>query len=271
MSGHVLRALKFEVENRVGIITMNRPEERNCVSDEFKADFLHLRRELAYNRELGAIIVTGEGGVFCSGGDLKFLQDNERSVDWDRRRMYMLHDWVQVLMNLEIPVIAAVDGPAIGAGFGLALAADFILCSDRAYFRASFGRIGLVPDAGMMFSLPRMVGLPAAKEIIYTGRSVGAQEAKDLRIALSVHKPGELMGAARSLARRLALGPTSAIGATKRILNQSFNLDARALVEMEAAAQAIFFSSGFHKQAVGDFLAKRPLAYDWDRFEKDGK
>ena len=100
---------------------------------------------------------------------------------------------------------------------------------------------------------------------------MGAQEAKDLRIALSVHKPGELMGAARSLARRLALGPTSAIGATKRILNQSFNLDARALVEMEAAAQAIFFSSGFHKQAVGDFLAKRPLAYDWDRFEKDGK
>jgi len=265
---HAYRALKFEVAGRVGTITMNRPAERNSVSDELKADFLHLLRELAYNRELGAIVLTGAGGVFCSGGDLKFLQDSERTVDWDRRRLYMLHDWVQLLMNLEIPVIAAVDGPAIGAGFGLALAADFILCSERAYFRASFGRIGLVPDAGMLFTLPRMVGLPAAREIIYTGRSVPAQEAKDLRIALSVHTPEALPAAAQALAERLARGPTAALGATKRILNQSFNLDARALVEMEAAAQAIFFASDFHRQAVEDFLARRPLAYDWDKLAK---
>lgn len=269
MSSHAYRALAFEVEGRVGTITLNRPQERNCISDELKADFLHLLRELSYNRELGAIILTGAGGVFCSGGDLKFLKDGERSADWDRRRLHMLHDWVQLLMNLEIPVIAAVDGPAIGAGFGLALACDFVLCSERAYFRASFGRVGLVPDAGIMFTLPRMVGSQAAKEIVFTGRSVPATEAKDLRIALSVHTPEALLPAARDLARRLALGPTPAIGATKRIMNQSFNLDARAMVEMEASAQAIFFHSQFHHQAIADFNARRPLAYDWDRLAPD--
>ena len=197
MSGRTYRALRFEVEGRVATVTMKRPQERNCISDELKADFLHLLRELSYERGLGALIVTGAGGVFCSGGDLKYLQDSERSADWDRRRLYMLHDWMQLLMNLEIPVIAAVDGPAIGAGFGLALAADFLLCSERAYFRASFARVGLVPDAGMMHTLPRIVGMQAAKEIIFTGRSVPAEEAKDLRIALSVHKAEALMDAAR--------------------------------------------------------------------------
>jgi len=262
------RALAFEVVGRIGVITMNRPQERNCISDDMKADFLHLLRALSYERELGAIVLTGAGGCFSSGGDLKFLKNSERSADWDRRRLYQLHDWVQLLMNLEMPVIAAVDGAAIGAGFGLALAADFVLCSERAHFRAAFGRIGLVPDAGILYTLPRIVGLQAAKEIIFTGRTLPAQEAKDLRIALAIHRADRLMDAAMDLARRLAAGPTAAIGATKRILNQSFQLDARALTEMEASAQAIFFHSEFHKTAVADFLAKKPLAYDWDRFDK---
>ncbi len=262
------RALKFEVVDRIGIITMNRPEERNCISDALKADFLTLLSELSYDRNLGTVILTGAGGVFCSGGDLKFLRDTDRIVDWDRRRIHQLHDWVQLLMNLEIPVIAAVDGAAIGAGFALALAADFVLCSERAYFRGSFARVGLVPDSGMLFTLPRIVGMQLAKEIMFTGRSVSALEAKELRIAMAVHPADPLMAAAMELARRLCKGPTAAIGATKRMLNQSFNLDARALVEMEAAAQAIFFHSEFHKAAIAGFLENKRFEYDWDRFDE---
>ncbi|MCY1240457.1 Carnitinyl-CoA dehydratase [compost metagenome] len=168
-------------------------------------------------------------------------------------------------MNLEMPVIAAVNGPAIGAGFGLALAADFILCAPDAYFRASFSRVGLVPDTGLFFTLPRIVGLQLAKDIIFTGRKVDVAEALALRIARAVHPGERLMDESIALARRLAQGPTAAIGASKRILNQSFHLDARALVEMEAAAQAIFFHSDFHRQAIDDFASGTPFRYDWER------
>ncbi|NYT61141.1 enoyl-CoA hydratase/isomerase family protein [Alcaligenaceae bacterium] len=256
-------ALRFEIIDNIGLVTFCKPESRNKISDELKDDFTRLLRILSNDRELSALVITGMDGSFCSGGDLKHLNQTQRSADWDRRRIYQLHDWVQLLMNLEMPVIAAVNGPAIGAGFGLALAADFILCSDQAYFRASFGRIGLVPDSGMFFTLPRMVGLQLAKEIIFTGRVVSVQEALACRIAMAVYTSKQLLPEAMKLAQRFRAAPTSAIGASKRILNQSFHLDARALVEMEAAAQAIFFQSEFHKAAVDDFMNKRPLGYDW--------
>lgn len=262
---HVYRALHFEVIDRIGVVTLCRPEQRNAISDDLKTDFTHLLRALSIDRELNALVLTGSDGIFCSGGDLKYLNQTERSTDWDRRRIYQLHDWVQLLMNLEMPVIAAVNGPAIGAGFGLALAADFILCSPQARFRASFGRVGLVPDTGLFFTLPRIVGLQLAKEIIFTGRSVDASEAQRLHIAMAVHPSENLQDEAMNLARRFSEAPTAAIGASKRILNQSFHLDARALVEMEAAAQAIFFHSAFHKQAVDDFASRKPFRYDWDQ------
>lgn len=266
-ASHDYRALRFEVIERVGVITFCRPDQRNAISDELKADMTHLLRALSVDRELSALVLTGSDGIFCSGGDLKYLNQTERSADWDRRRIYQLHDWAQLLMNLEMPVIAAVNGPAIGAGFGLALAADFILCSSQASFRASFGRVGLVPDSGLFFTLPRMVGLQLAKEIIFTGRTVDAAEALRLHIAMAVHPAEYLHDEAMRLARRFSEAPTAAIGASKRILNQSFHLDARALVEMEAAAQAIFFHSKFHKEAVADFANRKPFRYDWDRLD----
>lgn len=256
--------LSFTVEDRVGLLTLNRPAERNCLSEPLKAELRRLLQSLAEDRTLAALVVTGAGPVFCGGGDLRYLREAERSADLDRRRLYLSHDWVQPLMNLELPVIAAVNGPAVGAGFGLALAADFVLCADTAWFRAAFCRVGLVPDTGLFYTLPRLVGLQTAKELIFTGRTVGAQEARDLRIAYAV-LPGErLLDEALALARRFTSAPTAAIGASKRILNQSLHLDARALVEMEAAAQAIFFQSAFHRQAVDDFAAGRPFRFDWE-------
>ncbi len=263
---HHYTALSFEVvDGRIGVLRLCCPAQHNSLNEILKSELRRLMAELAHDRDLGALVITGEGRSFCSGGDLRHLKDTERSVDLDRRRLYQLHDWVQPLMNLEMPVIAAVNGPAIGAGFGLALAADFILCAPGAYFRASFSRVGLVPDTGLFFTLPRIVGLQLAKEIIFTGRKVDAQEARELRIALAVHAGDRLMPEAMALARRLAQGPTAAIGASKRILNQSFHLDARALVEMEAAAQAIFFHSAFHQQAIDDFAQGTPFRFDWER------
>ena len=259
-------ALSFEViEQRIGLLTLRRPEHHNSLSEILKSELRQLISELSRDCELGALIITGEGRSFCAGGDLQHLKNSERTTATDRRRLYQLHDWVQPLMNLEMPVIAAVNGPAIGAGFGLALATDFVLCAPDAYFRASFSRIGLVPDTGLFFTLPRVVGLQSAKEIIFTGRKISATQALEMRIALAIHPADQLLAEAFALARRLAKGPTAAIGASKRILNQSFHLDARALVEMEAAAQAIFFHSTFHEQAIDDFAQGKPFRFDWER------
>lgn len=260
------QSLSFEVvDERIGLLTLRCPQQHNSLSEELKAELRHLLAGLAHDRELGALVITGEGRSFCSGGDLRQLKESDRSAELDRRRLYQSHDYVQPLMNLEMPVIAAVNGPAIGAGFGLALAADFILCAPEAYFRASFCRVGLVPDTGLFFTLPRIVGLQSAKEIIFTGRRIDVEEARALRIAFAVHPGEQLLSEAMALARRLAQGPTGAIGASKRILNQSFHLDARALVEMEAAAQAIFFHSPYHRQAIDDFASGTPFRYDWER------
>jgi 2-(1,2-epoxy-1,2-dihydrophenyl)acetyl-CoA isomerase len=261
----VEQALSFDVVGRTGVLTLRRPERRNSLSAAMKAQLHDRVRQLAHDRELAALVITGEGSVFCSGGDLAELAGPGRTPEADRRRIYELHDWVQPLMNLELPVIAAVNGPAVGAGFGLALAADFVLCAEDAWFRASFCRVGLLPDTGLFFTLPRIVGLQVAKELVFTGRRLGAREALALRIAMAVHPAGRLMEEAMALARRFECAPTAAIGASKRILNQSFHLDAHALVEMEAAGQAVFFQSAEHRLALSDFAAGRPFRHDWEQ------
>ena len=271
MSVTEFQAITFEERDGIGIITMNQPKRRNALSPEMRADFAKLLPSLQFNTGLGAIILKGTEGVFCAGGDLKALAENlgKRDTSLDRQRFYHHHEWFQKLLNLEIPVIAAVDGAAYGAGFSIALSADFILCSDRAKMCCVFPRIGLVPDLGAFFTLPRMVGLQRAKEIMFTGRPLDAQEAKELGIAMEVHGTDDLMDATMELARRLCKANTRAIGATKRIVNQSFNLDAQALIEMEAAAQAVQLSSDYHQNAIKGFLDKQPLAYDWERMDNE--
>ncbi len=265
---HQFETLSWEVRDRIGIITFTRPEQRNPFSQAFKDDLLALMRQIQFDDTLGAVIMTGSGGAFSAGGDLKGMNTGPRSADADRRRMYQLHDWFQVLLNLEVPVIAAVDGAAYGGGFGLALGADFVLASTRARFCCVFSRIGLVPDVGCLFTLPRIVGLQKAKEIAYTARPIPADEAKALGIAMEVHPPEDLLDAALALAGRLVHASTPALGATKRILNQSYNLDAHALIEMEAAAQAVFFQTDYHKDAVRRFIDKEPLAFNWEAMDK---
>ena len=273
MPANEYQAITFETKDRIGIITMNQPERRNALSSEMRQDFLNLIPTLQYDTNLGAIVLQGTDGVFCAGGDLKNLAQalENRNTAVDRQRLYRHHDWFQKLLNLEIPVIAAVDGAAYGAGFSIALSADFILCSDRAKLCCVFPRIGLVPDVGAFFTLPRIVGLQRAKEIMFTGRPLDAKEAKELGIAMEVHDAENLKSAAMELAGRLCRANTPAIGATKRIVNQSFNLDANALIEMEAAAQAIYFSSDYHTNAIRGFLDKKPLAYDWERMDREAE
>jgi 2-(1,2-epoxy-1,2-dihydrophenyl)acetyl-CoA isomerase len=265
-------AMTVDVVDGIATVIFNNPKQRNPFTAELKADLLTLVRDMQYREDVDVMIITGSDGVFSAGGDLRSLNNMDgRTTSGDRRRIYQIHDWFQPFLNLELPVIAAVDGAAYGGGFGLALAADFVLASENARFCSVFGRIGLVPDVGVMYTLPRIVGLQKAKELVFSSRPIFAEEARQLGIAMEIHPAKTLMAAANALARRLQAGSRDATGAAKVVLNQSFNLDAKALVEMEAAVQAVMMGSTYHKNAVRDFLDKKPLPFDWERFDREEK
>ncbi|HYD71127.1 enoyl-CoA hydratase/isomerase family protein [Azospirillum sp.] len=256
--------LRYEVLDGVARLTLNRPETRNALDLDLREEIGRAVVAARDDADVKAVVITGAGGAFCAGGDLRSLSAERRGAVANRHRVRRLHHWFEQLVNLEKPVVAAVDGPAFGAGFNLALAADFILCTPRARFCAVFERIGLVPDLGGFFLLPRIVGLQKAKDIVLTARVVGAEEAKTLGIAYGIIPEGELQDTALAFAGRFRHASTDAIGMAKTILNQSFHLDQRALADLEAYAQAVAIESDHHRDAVATFLGKRPLPFDWD-------
>ena len=254
------------VENGVGTITLNRPQARNSLSLEMRDGLSKAVFQMRDDEQVHAVIITGAGGAFCSGGDLRLMMENTLDSVGYRERMRKLHQWFSVLVNMEKPVIAAVDGAAFGAGLSLALAADFVIATQSAKFCAVFARIGLIPDLGAMQLLPRIVGLQKAKELVFTARTVAADEAKQLGMVYDiVEDAAALQTAAQTLASRFGEASTAAIGMAKNIMNQSFELNAQTAAELEAYAQVTCRNSAYHQDALQRFQAKQPLRFDWDR------
>lgn len=256
--------LLYDVRDTVAVVTLNRPEKRNALDLAMRDDLQKVVMEMRNDPSLKAAIITGAGGAFCAGGDLQSMSEQKPNAAQTRRRIQNIYVWLHEWISLELPVIAAVDGPAFGAGANLALAADFILASPRARICEVFGRIGLVPDVGGFFLLPRIVGLQKAKELIFTARAIDAEEAKSLGIVYEIHEADKLMDAAMELAGRFRHSSREAIGISKNILNQAYHLDFRALGELESFGQAVAHTSAYHKEAVSRFLDKQPLLFDWD-------
>jgi len=259
-------AVLTTVENGVGTITLNRPESRNALSLEMRDGLSAAVTQMRDDASVRAVILTGAGGAFCSGGDISLMLESQLDSVGYRDRMRALHQWFAELVNMEKPVIAAVDGAAFGAGLSLALAADFVIATQRAKFCAVFGRIGLVPDLGAMQLLPRIVGQQRAKELVFTARTVQAEEAKSLGIVYEVVQDAEAMhAAAQQLAARFGEASTAAIGMAKNIMNQAFELNPHSMAELEAFAQSICRNSAYHQEAISRFKTKQPLRFDWDR------
>jgi 2-(1,2-epoxy-1,2-dihydrophenyl)acetyl-CoA isomerase len=264
------RAIQWRLQDGIGVLTLNRPEKRNALDGTMRAEIADVVSRVRQDGAVKALLLTGAGGAFCAGGDLAALEEARQDLHAARERIRALHVWLPELINLEKPVIAAVDGPAFGAGFMLALAADFVLASPRARFCAVFARIGLVPDLGAFWMLPRILGLQRAKELVMTARTVDVEEAKVLGIVLEIHPQDALQDRAMEFAARFREAPTAALGMAKHAMNQSFNLDQRALGEIEAYAQAMAINSAYHRAAVDRFLNKQPLDFDWDRMSREG-
>jgi len=260
------QASRFELAaNGVATWTMTEPEIMNPLTPELSADFTTLVNRVQGDPDISALIMAGEGRAFSAGGNVKGMVQRDFDAHESRNRLLSAHTWVERLYNLDCPVIAAVDGLAFGGGFSFALLADFIMASPKARFCSVFGRIGLMPDLGVLYTLPRVVGMSKAKELMYTARSIDVEEAKELGIVHSIHASEDLMGAAEAFAAQLAQGSKAAIAITKRTVNGTFEGTYRDVVDAEANGQALMFTTEFHKEAVRRFMAKEPRLYDWDQ------
>ncbi len=260
--------LMLDIHDGVATITFNRPEARNPLGGTMREKFSAAVDELAEmaGKSVHAVILTGNGPAFCAGGDIKVLREmTEKGRDAMRMRMKESHAILERWLDLPIPTIAAVNGAAAGAGFSLAIACDFVIAAERARFSMSFGKIGLVPDWGAMYLLPRIVGLQRAKELVLTARMVGAQEARDLGLVLDVVPDKALLDKARELAYRFRHASPEAIGLAKRIMGEAFETTRAAALDAEADAQADANASEYHCAALDRFLGKEPPLFDWDR------
>lgn len=253
--------------DRIAVFEHLRGEVRNPLTMALRDDYAQMVAQVQASGAR-ALVLAGGGGAFCGGGDVKTMQArlaDGTQVSGMRGRIQALHAWLQPLRDLELPVIAAVDGPAWGGGFALALCADFILATPRASFCMVFLRIGVLPDMAAIHMLPRAVGLHKAKQLLMTGRRIDADEGVRLGFVESVHAPAALHGEALALARRFLAAPRVALGLTKRLANRAYELDAAAMAELEACAQLACVVEPDHADALERFVRKQPMRFDWDR------
>ncbi len=248
-------------KNSVATVTLNRPDVRNAVNDQMRSELIDVFEQLAVDRTVRAVILTGAGKGFCSGGDVAGMR---RRLDaapgdvafngWTRQRS--THKGVAVIHGLTKPVIAAVNGAAFGLGLDMALACDFIIAAEGAKMSMSFIKRGLVSDGGGMYFLPRRVGLSRAKELILTARVVETAEALQLGMIDRVVEPEVLLEAAQIWAEQLSIGSPAAIALTKSILDKTFESSDETVFALGREAQAICYTTSEHRMSVEKFLNK---------------
>src|SRR5881296_4687754 len=225
--------LLLERTGAIATITLNRPEARNALDLVMRGELLSALDEVEADPQARVVILTGAGGHFCAGGDVKTMRTKRQTAAEGRRRVESLNRMVLRLVDFPKPTIAMVDGYAVGAGSNLALCCDLIVASDRARFGELFWKIGLVPDGGGMWLLSRVVGLARAKELVFTGDVVDAAEAARLgRVAVS-------SSATRALAAKIAAGPPLALRLDKQMLNRAVATDLGGALEAEASSQGL--------------------------------
>ncbi|RJG26439.1 enoyl-CoA hydratase/isomerase family protein [Massilia cavernae] len=252
----------FDKVGKTAVITLNRPQRRNALDEPTKDALAAAIKTARQDRSVRSVVLTGAGGHFCSGADLKSNEGDDDEKSFSVRELLLdAHRWHSELMDLEKPVIAAVDGYALGAGLSLALAADFVIASEGARLVSSFPRMGFVPDLTLLYILPRLVGLPRAKEIVFSAREIGAEEALAMGLVQAVVPAERLRETAIEFAQRFDHAPTHVLGMAKGILNRSFETDRHALTQLEAAFQGLCAGSSYHAESLNLFLSKEAPHY----------
>ncbi|MGI4815712.1 MAG: enoyl-CoA hydratase/isomerase family protein [Janthinobacterium lividum] len=259
-----MNTLDYRVADGVATLTLNRPAAKNAIDIEMADELGDLFSAIRRDSEVRALVITGAGGAFCSGGDVRGMgKGPPRTHEQRRAGMERYRRLTAELAGIDRPVIAAVDGVAFGAGFSLALLSDIVLVSTRARFCMVFHRIGLIPDIGALYTLPRVVGLQRAKELIFSARDIEAEEAVKLGIALEVLEPEALLPRAQAIAKSFVGASPVAMSLSKQALQMSLQSDLNAMLEFEASGQALASGSEYAKESVRRFAAKEPAQFRW--------
>jgi len=247
----------LEGKEAVAVLTLNDPERRNSLTEETKNELLLALGEVESADDIRALIITGRGPAFCAGGDIKKL-GTKLALEETRQVMEKSQGILWRLVNLKKPVIAAVNGDAFGMGCNLALGADFVIASEKARFSEVFVRLGLIPDFGALYFLPRLTGTMKSKELVYFGSAISAEEAAKIGLVYKVVPHEALEKEAMELAMRLASMPTIAIVRAKKVLNQAFNMTLAEVLSEEIDAQIYLSQTEDHQEGVRAFIEKRP-------------
>jgi enoyl-CoA hydratase/carnithine racemase len=258
------RHFDFAVADGVATLTFDRPEKLNALTFDVYADLRDLLAELPHRGDARVLVITGKGRGFCSGGDVEEIigelqrMDSAQLLEFTR----MTGAVVKSLRECPLPVIAAVNGVAAGAGSVIALASDFRLLSRSASFAFLFTSVGLAgADMGSAYLLPRIVGLGRATELLVLGDKVPAEQALGIGLAAQVVEPEELPAAAEALARRLADGPALAYSTTKVLIGRELDMDLGSAIELEAATQALLMQSKDHREFYAAWREGRKPAW----------
>jgi 2-(1,2-epoxy-1,2-dihydrophenyl)acetyl-CoA isomerase len=257
------QTIELDIAEGIATLTLNRPEKKNALDLPMRGEIADALARVRGTEAARVLILTGAGADFCSGGDIRGMAATAITAEAGHRRMRDVHAWLRGLIEFDRPVIAAVDGVAFGAGFSLALTADFILATPRARFCASFQRLGLVPDSGILYTLPRAIGLQRAKALLLSAQEIDAPAAQDWGIVTEIVAAGSLPDRARAIARSLTGASGTALALTKSALERTFESDLSSMLEFEAAAQGVAFATDYHRAAVKRFLEKQPPLYQW--------
>ena len=260
-AGPDYRSLRYEVSERIATITLDRPEALNSLTVPLKRELLGAFTAAGRDRDVRVVVLTGAGRAFCAGQDLRErLETDAAPLEIEVRERY--NPLIRGIWRLEKPVIAAVNGVAAGAGASLAFACDIRIAADSASFNLAFGRVGLVPDSGATWLLPRLVGAAKAAELALIGDAVTAQDAERLGFVARVVPGDELMAVAHDLAARLADAAPRALALTKRAIQRALESTFDEALDYEAHLQGVAGRTRDHAEGIQAFIDKRPPRFE---------
>jgi len=251
-------------EDGLRIVTINRPDSMNAMNEAVLRELTSAFEEIELGGETRAAVITGEGDrAFCAGVDLEDMPlSPEQDLAEYREGLGLFQGAVRSIRTCDVPVVAAVNGYALGAGCDLSLAADFRIAGENATFGETFVDVGFVPGDGGAYLLPRLVGEANARELIYTGRHVGPDEAVELGMARKSVSQDDLLDEVTEYARELAAGPTVALYHSKQLINESFDVDLDTALEHATYAQRECSQTADHEEAVTAFAEDRQPEFE---------
>jgi len=248
--------IKFEKIEAIAKITLNRPDKYNSFVREMALELQNKLDDSNRDNSIRSILITGAGQAFCAGQDLKEATDPE-GLKIEEIVQQHYNPIIKIIRDIEKPIIAAVNGVAAGAGANLALACDIVVASKSASFIQAFSKIGLIPDSGGTYFLPRFIGLPRATAIMMTGETVSAKKAESMGMIYAIYEDSEFKERSLHLAQTIAAMPTKGLGYTKKLLSQTFNNSLEDQLNLEAETQALSATTEDHQEGIQAFLEKR--------------